>query len=164
MKTKILTTLMITTLFIFCRSQTVEPISLTNYPNFYNQTIGRLNIVIPNKTNYYGQPLSVFLQALSQNNLNIKAYDPAPFHDNLLELMFINDSESITNIWQNNYVEPQIKVTFQQPYDFQQSQTILNQYHWFWNTTSENFYKNLIVKKIEFYYVSGLTDKNSPPK
>lgn len=164
MKTKFLIILTITAFFALSKSQTTEPISLTDYPIFYTKVVSKLNNIIPNKTNYYGKPLSIFLQTLSQNNLVIKAYDPVPYHDNLLKLMFIGDAESISKIWRNNYVDPHIKITFQQPYDFQQSKTILGQYHWFWNTTSENFYKNLIIKKIEFYYVNGLTDKDSPPK
>lgn len=164
MKTKFLIILSITTLFTICRSQTAEPVSLANYQNFYNQTISGLNNIIPNKANYYGQPLSLFLQALTQNNVAIKAYDAGPFNNKLLKLMFINDSESTSKIRGADFAIPYIDIYFQQPYDFQQATTIMNQYHWFWNTSSENFYKDLIIDKIEFYYVSGLNDKNSPPK
>ncbi|PRB02868.1 hypothetical protein CQ046_11740 [Chryseobacterium sp. MYb7] len=164
MKTKFLLILSIISFFTFSKSQTTEQITLADYPNFYNQTINKLNNIIPNKTNYYNQPLSNFLQVLSQNNLIIKAYDPGPFQDNIIKLMLIGDAETTSTIWRNNYVDPYIKVTFQQSFNFQQSQEIINQHHWFWNPTAENFYKNLIVKKIEFYNVNGITNKNSNPK
>ncbi|MET3038047.1 hypothetical protein ABXT08_18255 [Chryseobacterium sp. NRRL B-14859] len=141
-----------------------ESMDIAEYPNFYNQTISKLNNIIPNKTIYYGQSLSVFLQDLTQNNLVIKAYDPAPYHDNLLKLMFVGDVEIRSEIRKKNFVNPYINIYFQHPYDFQQSKTILGQYHWFWNTASENFYKNLTIKKIEFWYVNGLTNKSSGPK
>ncbi|EFK37939.1 Uncharacterised protein [Chryseobacterium gleum] len=165
MKTNILLTFFITVIiFTHYKSQTSQPINITDYPNFYNQTVSKLNNLMPNKTNYYNQPLSVFLQALDQNNIAIKAYDPGPFDNNFLTLMFINDAESSSVIYQNGYVQPHIAITFQQPFDFQQATTILNQYHWFWNSTVENFYKNLVIKKIEFWYVRGLTNKAQAPK
>ncbi|MBL1219380.1 hypothetical protein JET18_00900 [Chryseobacterium sp. L7] len=164
MKAKIFIALFIFLLFTFCKSQTSEPVSLTQYPNLYSETISKINNIIPTKSSYYGQPLSVFLQALAQQNLIIKAYDPGPYNNKFLKLMFINDSESSTKIWRNFYVEPHIEITFQQPFDFQQASTILNQYHWFWNSNSENFYKDLIIAKIEFWYVSGISDRDAPPK
>lgn len=33
-----------------------------------------------------------------------------------------------------------------------------------WNSLVENFYKNLIIKQIEFWYVRGLTNKAQAPK
>ncbi|MDR3024522.1 hypothetical protein [Chryseobacterium sp.] len=162
MKTNILLTFFITVIiFTQCKSQTSQPISITDYPNFYNKTVSNLNNLIPNKANYYNQPLSVFLQALAQNNIVIKAYDPDSAY---LKLMFVGDAETRAEIRQYNYVNPYINIYFQQPFDFQQATAILNQYHWFWNPTAENFYKNLIVKKIEFWYVRGLTNKTQAPK
>jgi hypothetical protein len=47
---------------------------MVDYPSFYNQTVSNLNNIIPNKTNYYNNSLSVFLQKLSQNSLIIQSY------------------------------------------------------------------------------------------
>lgn len=142
-----------------------EPMTISEYPTFYTQTVGKLNNIIPNKTNYYGQPLSVFLQALNQNNLIIKEYEPAPFNNKQLKLSFIWNSDIRTGRYQNGYVEPYINVYFQQPYNYPQATTIFNNtYHSYWNTAAENFYKNLIIEKIEFWSVNGLTDMSSNPK
>lgn len=145
-------------------AQVPQPISIASYPNFYIQTINNLNNIIPNKTAYYGQSLSVFLQALSQNNLIIKAYDPGPFNNRYLKLMFINDAETSTNIWKSTYVEPHIDIYFQQPFNYPQATVIFNQYYWFWNSTAENFYKSLPIEKIEFWYVRGITNNSMDPK
>lgn len=143
-----------------------EPMTIGEYPAFYTQTINKLNNIIPNKTNYYGQPLSVFLQALNQNNIIIKEYEPAPFDGaKLLRLSFIWNSEIRTGRYDNNYVEPYIKIYFQQRFNFQEATVILNNsYHSHWNTVAENFYKNLIIEKIEFWYVRGLHDMSNNPK
>ena len=164
MKSKILILLSTVLLSISCKAQMVETINITDYPAYYNQTINKLNIIIPNKTNFYGQPFSDFLLAFSQNTITIKAYYPHPYDNKKIRLMFLNDAENTANIWRNNYVTPHIEITFQQPYNFQQASSILNQYHWFWNSAAENFYKDLIIEKIEFWYVRGLTDKSNNPK
>ncbi|AZA75650.1 hypothetical protein [Chryseobacterium indoltheticum] len=163
MKTKILTILIITIFSLF-KSQIGNPINITDYPNFYNQTVNKLDNIIPNKTLYYNQSLSVFLQDLAQNNITIKAYDPGPFDNNFLKLMFVGDAEIRTEIRKYNYAQPYITITFQDRFNFKQAQAIINQHYWFWNTSSENFYKDLKVKKIEFWYVRGLTDKSINPK
>ncbi|UFH33825.1 hypothetical protein LNP04_09035 [Chryseobacterium sp. C-71] len=164
MKTRIFIYFIATFFFTSYKAQTSQPINMTDYPNFYNQTIDKLDNIIPYKTNYYGQPLSLFLQALSQNGLIINAYDPGPFSNKAIKLMFVNDAETKGEIWDNSYVEPHIQITFQQPFNFQHASMLVDQYHWFWSPTSENFYKNLIVGKIEFWYVRGLTDNSVNPK
>jgi len=143
-----------------------EPLTLAEYPAFYNSTVQKLNIIIPNKTNYYGQPLSLFLNALNQNNVVIKSYDPGPFNNRLLKLRLIWNYETLLALRENNYVEPFIYIDFQQPYNYQQISTMMSSdgYYSYWNPQAENFFKNLIIEKIEFWYVNGLTDKTSPPK
>ncbi len=143
-----------------------EPMTLAEYPAFYNSTVQKLNVIIPNKTNYYGQPLSVFLNALSQNSIVIKSYDPGPYNNKLLSFSFIWNHDTLVNAWRNNYIDPIVRVYFQQPYNYEQISTMMstNGYHSYWNPQAENFFKNLIIDKIEFWYVNGLTDKTSPPK
>lgn len=142
-----------------------ESMDIAEYPNFYNQTISKLNNIIPNKTSYYGQPLSVFLQALSQNNIIVKEYVPTLFNNKQIELSFLWNRDVRIAAISSNYVEPYISIYFQQEYDYPQATIIFNNnYHSYWNSNAENFYKNLTIKKIEFWYVNGLTNKSSGPK
>lgn len=143
-----------------------EPMNITSYPSFYNQTVAKLNNIIPNKNIYYGQPLSSLLQNINQNNLSIKDYEPGPFNNKLLTFGFIWNREIMEYRFQNGYVEPVIKIYFQQPFDYQQASTMMstNGYHSYWNPQAESFFKDLVIEKIEFYYVNGITDRNSPPK
>jgi len=140
--------------------------TLAEYPAFYNSTIQKLNVIIPNKTNYYGQPLSLFLNALNQNNVVIKSYDPGPFNNKLLSFRFIWNWDVSRQRMDNGYAEPIIYIFFQQSYNYHQISTMMSTdgYHSYWNPQAENFFKNLIIEKIEFWYVNGLTDKTSPPK
>lgn len=151
----------------FLRAQVPdEPVTLAEYPSFYNSTVQKLNIIIPQKSNYYGQPLSLFLNALNQNNLVIKSYDPGPFNNKMLSFGFIWNHDTKVSAWKNNYADIMIRVYFQQPYNYQQISTMMSTdgYYSYWNPQAENFFKNLIIEKIEFWYVNGLTDKTSPPK
>ncbi|MCI3939324.1 hypothetical protein MQX03_19290 [Chryseobacterium aahli] len=152
--------------FTSCMAQIPdEQMTIAEYPTFYTQTINKLNNIIPNKANYYGQPLSVFLQVLTQNNITVKKYDPATFNNKQLKLSFVWSREIRIGRYENNYVEPYINIYFQQPFSYPQATVIFNNnYHSYWNPAAENFYKNLIIEKIEFWYVRGLTDNSMNPK
>ena len=142
-----------------------DNITIAEYPTFYSQTVNKLNTIIPNKSSYYGKPLSLFLSVLSQNNLVIKSYDPGPYNNKLLKFSFLWNLDVRNYRMDKGYVEPYIYITFQQPFNYQQAVGIMNNgYHSYWNTQAENFYKNLIIEKIEFWYVSGLTNKSAAPK
>ena len=165
MKTKFF----IITLFVYfnsCFAQVPnEQITIAEYPAFYTNTINKLDLIIPNKTLYYGLPFSNFLQILSQNNLTVKEYEAAAFSNKTLKIKFLWNSDVDLLRMKNGFVSPYILIYFQQPYNFQQATTIFNNsYHSYWNTTAEKFYKDLIIEKIEFWYVRGLTDKSNNPK
>lgn len=152
-----------------CKAQVIIPednINISTYPSFYQQTVQKINNIIPDKTNYYGQPFSVFINALSQNNLTVKSFQPGPFNNQLLKISFLWNRDIDKVRMDHDFVEPFIYIDFQQPYNYQQISTIMstNGYHSYWNPQAENFFKNLIIEKIEFWYVNGLTDKTSPPK
>lgn len=156
------------TVFNACTAQIQIPednITIAQYPNFYNQTVQKMNNIIPNKTYYYGKPLSVFLTALSQNNIIIKSYEPAPYNNKLMWFTFLWNRDVYHQVLDLDYVEPEIFIYFQQSFSYPQATVIFNNdYHSYWNLQAENFYKNLIIEKIEFRYVNGLTDKTSPPR
>ncbi len=142
-----------------------DNITIEGYPTFYTQTVNKLNNIIPNKTYYYGKSLSTFLQVLKQNNIFAKEYDPGPYDNKLLKLSFLWNRDIDKLRMQYNYANPYVLIYFQHPFDYQQAVSIMkNGYHSYWNPQAENFFKDLIVEKIEFWYVNGLTDKNSPPK
>lgn len=152
----------------FCSAQQPFPddkITLAEYPAFYNQTVQKLNAVIPLKTTYYGQPLAVFLTKLSQENIEVKSYDPGPYNNKLLTFEFLWNFETTSAVRHNSFVIPKVRIYFQQPYNYTQATVILNNdSHSHWNMQAEQFYKNLIVEKIEFWYVNGINDYDSPPK
>ena len=169
MKTKIII-LLSALLFNSCIAQIQIPedaITITEYPAFYAQTVQKMNNIIPNKTQYYGKPLSAFLSALRQNNLIVKEYNPAPFNDNkLLIFSFLWNRFIDKPRMDKDYVKPYIYIYVQQPFDFQQASTMMstNGYHSYWNPQAENFFKDQIIEKIVFKYVGGLTNKHAADK
>lgn len=136
-----------------------EPMTFGEYPTFYTQTVNKLNTIVPTKSNYYGQPLSLFLGALAQKNIMIKKYEHGPFDTKSLKLSFFWNMDVRIAAMNNNYAEPYIKIYFQEPYSYPEATVIFNNnYHSYWNISAENFYKNFIIEKIEFWCVNGLTD------
>lgn len=166
MKTKIIITLSFFYLSLSKAQVPDEPMTISEYPAFYAQTVNKLNNIIPNKTNYYGQPLSAFLNVLNQNNIIVKKYNPAPFNNKLLELSFFWNMDVRIAATNNNYAQPHIAIYFQQPFNYQLATTMMstNGYHSYWNPQAENFFNDLIIDKIEFWYVRGLTDNSANPK
>ncbi|MNL61876.1 hypothetical protein D3C87_1858490 [compost metagenome] len=62
-----------------------------------------------------------------------------------------------------DYVKPYIYIYFQQSFSYEQAMAILNNgYHTYWNISAENFYKDLIIEKIVFKYVNGLSNQDTP--
>ncbi|MCY0969532.1 hypothetical protein [Chryseobacterium wangxinyae] len=162
MKSILLKTFLVVNLFFIynCKAQTAN-----DYITFYSNVVPKLNLLVPNKTQYYGQSLLAFLQALNQNNIIVKEYEPAPFNNKLLKLSFTWNRDLRIGRYDHNYVEPYISIYFQQPFNYPQATVIFNNnYHSYWNPAAENFYKNLIIEKIEFWYVRGLTDNSMNPK
>ncbi|MNK79688.1 hypothetical protein D3C87_993580 [compost metagenome] len=113
MKTKIII-LISALLFNSCNAQIQIPedqITIAEYPAFYTQTVNKLDNIIPNKAQYYGKPLSVFLSALEQNNLIVKEYEPIPFSANkLLQIGFLWNRFIGTEIREKDYVMPYIYI------------------------------------------------------
>jgi|GEM_PF-1017090 len=169
MQLKVITIFIILLNSCIVQAQVIIPednINISTYPSFYQQTVQKINNIIPNKTNYYGQPLSVFLSSLTQNNIVIKNFQPGPFNNKFVRFGFLWNFQTEEDVLYSDYVQPEIRVFFQQSYNYEQISTMMstNGYHSYWNPQAENFFKNLIIDKIEFWYVNGLTDKTSPPK
>lgn len=68
MKNILLKTVFVINLFLMfsCKAQTVN-----DYVNFYNELIPKLNTIIPNKSQFYGQNFSVFYNELQSKNINV---------------------------------------------------------------------------------------------
>ncbi|WP_449399399.1 hypothetical protein [Chryseobacterium wanjuense] len=146
--------LIINLLFIFsCKAQTT-----TDYINFYNNVVPKLNSIIPNKTQFYGQNFSNFSNELQNKNINIVmlGYDYKTDHDTKFQVLNIFFSDF--NMWniatENSYRFPRIKITFENEIP-NQIRDLVAQYEGEWNPTFEQFFANMKIEKIEFIGVKG---------
>ncbi|HAY3552134.1 hypothetical protein KRE47_08795 [Elizabethkingia meningoseptica] len=134
------------------------------YDVFYNETVAKLNKIIPKKTNFYGKPLSVFLEELKKNNLipvegYYKSYeDNELWQPNGLQLHFSDwDIRHVLNELNKSY--PSIEITFTDNFKNSNIRSITSSNGTQWNDTLINSYKNLIVKKIRFRNVFGVNTR-----
>ena len=143
---------------ISCNAQIpkIEKIDMKDYPPFYNKLVANLNKTIAHKKDFYGKPLSEFINELNKNEINIKVYLPLDNYN--IKINFVNDYMTSVNIGKKAYVEPYINVYFRKPYNFKEATKILNRHFAYWNPEAEEFYKDLIIDKIEFWYVNGVSD------
>lgn len=160
MKTKILY-LMLISFSLSCTAQRkTQKIAMKDYPQFYNTTVGNLNKVIKHKTDFYGKPLSAFLDELKKHNIDVKSYNTTLL--TYLELTFNDDYDTYLEAGKKGYVHPYIIINFRSPYfNYQDAMKIFNKNLAFWGDEEENFYKNIIVDNIEFWYVDGLQNRQA---
>ncbi|WP_299178964.1 hypothetical protein [uncultured Chryseobacterium sp.] len=148
------TIILLNILFVFsCKAQTSN-----DYITFYNDTISKLNTIIPNKTQFYGQPFSNFYNELQSKNINIigVVHDTkvSPSTKYYVVDLFLCDMNMLGVASQNSYHDPRISITFQDEIP-QQIESMVKQYHAQWNPTIAQFLSNLKIEKIKFIGVRG---------
>ncbi|HFK5562275.1 TPA: hypothetical protein ACGZ9C_001923 [Elizabethkingia anophelis] len=129
-------------------------INTKSYENFYNKTVKNLDKIITKKINYYGKPLSVFLEELQNEDLKIiEGYSADAFTNNALSLYFVDWD---TNNSLKDKAIPSITITFEKSFNGKEAQKITKENRARWNDNLINFYKDMIVKDIKFYGTSGV--------
>lgn len=155
MKTIFLKTILIINLFLIfnCKAQTT-----TDYISFYNNVVPKLNSIVPNKTQFYGQNFSNFYNELQNKDINVVmlGYDTKTDYDSkfyVLNLFFSNFT--MWNIASSNsYRFPRIAITFENEIP-NQIRDLVNQNQGQWNSTFVQFFANMKIAKIEFIGVKG---------
>ncbi|SHG24941.1 hypothetical protein [Chryseobacterium vrystaatense] len=152
--------LTISLFFIYnCKAQTA-----TQYITFYNELVPKLNTIIPNKTQFYGQNFSNFSNELMNKNIDIVLLNYEPKMDPgskyyVLRLYFSN-----MRMWsvasENSFRYPSISVTFQNEIP-KQIEDIAKQNNMQWNNTIQQFFANMKIEKITFI---GMNGYNSPDR
>lgn len=156
MKTRFL--FLLNLLFILsCNAQIrkTQRIQMKDYPSFYENLTGNLNKVIAHKQDFYGKPLSLFLSELENQNIHVNSYTPG-FDNTSMKLEFVDDWDTYEEANKNNYKMPYIIINLKTPFDYQKAMVLLDKNHSYWGEEEENFYKDLIIKDIQFMDVSGL--------
>ncbi|UOU99910.1 hypothetical protein MUU74_08135 [Chryseobacterium daecheongense] len=156
MKSMLIKTIfLINILFILgCKAQTS-----TDYINHYNEVVPKLNSIIPNKTQFYGQNFSTFYTELQNKNILPEGwiYDTkiSPSKKYYVLKLFFYDMNMLRVARENSYRMPRMIVTFENEIPYPQVQALMEQYHAVWNPTVAQFFSTLKVEKIEFTGVKG---------
>ncbi|UOU98860.1 hypothetical protein MUU74_02660 [Chryseobacterium daecheongense] len=164
MKTIILKTiLIINLLFLYnCKAQTTS-----DYISFYNGVVPKLNTLVSNKTQFYGQNFSNFYNELLNKQVGIVMlnYDTKTDLDTELYVLTLTFSETnmLTTATENSFQYPIVSVTFENEIP-SQIKTLVTQYQAKWNPTFAQFFANMKIEKIKFIGINGYNSSDRTVK
>ena len=147
------TILALNLLFIFnCKSQT----TLDEYITFYNGVSSKLNLIVPNKSQFINQNFSSFYNELKSKKITVitlgtgnkEANSPK---DYILRLYFSGDS---TFALDNKYQYPVVWITFQTEIP-KEVNTVIRSYYGDWNENIAQLFSTMKIEKIEFVGING---------
>lgn len=155
MKTILFRGLIIVSLFFLsnCKAQTT-----TDYITFYNDLVPKLNSLVPNKTQFYGQNFSNFYNELINKNIDIVflTYDPKVIPDTKYYVLnlFFTENRMWSVASDNSFQLPAISITFESQIPSQIDQ-LINQSHGRWDYNISQFFATIKIEKIEFIGING---------
>uniref|UniRef100_UPI002630C4AA hypothetical protein n=1 Tax=uncultured Chryseobacterium sp. TaxID=259322 RepID=UPI002630C4AA len=130
MKSMLIKTIfLINILFILgCKAQTS-----TDFINHYNEVVPKLNAIVPNKTQFYGQNFSNFNSELQSKNAipelwiyDTKISPSTKYHVLTLTFCSVNMLGTASRY---SYQTPTIIITFETEIPYPQVQSLMEQYH-----------------------------------
>ncbi|MDH6252878.1 glycogen synthase [Chryseobacterium sp. H1D6B] len=138
----------------FCNAQEKE------YTRFYNSLNPKLQNIAETKSQFYNQEFSKFYNILKDNNITINmfAYDSkmANSKDNYILRIYFTDHKTNSYAIDNNYQFPRISITFKNKIPFE-IERLTREYHGEWNNEMFQFFSNMIIEKIDFYGINGVS-------
>ncbi|MET3535691.1 hypothetical protein [Chryseobacterium limigenitum] len=155
MKTIFFKTIFILSIFFIhnCKAQTTN-----DYITFYNGVVPKLNIIVPYKTQFYGQNFSTFYTELLSKQISVAKfgcdYKTDPGSKYYVLDLFFEDSEMWPVATNNSFQYPWVSITFQDEIPAQ-IKTMILQNHGEWNSTFAQFFANMKIEKILFVGVNG---------
>ncbi|UZT98597.1 hypothetical protein ODZ84_03215 [Chryseobacterium fluminis] len=148
-------TTLIASILIICSSKAQ---TTTDYINFYNTVVPKLKSITPGKTQFYGQPFSIFYNELQNRNINLVGlvYDTKikPSTKYHVVSLFFCDATMISIASKNSFRYPIINITFE---DEIPSHIIsaIEQNNSRWNTSLIQLFSNLKIENIKFIGING---------
>jgi len=146
--------LIINLFFIYsCKAQTAN-----DYITFYNDVVPKLNSIVPNKTQFYGQNFSNFYNELQNKNIEIimincdtKLEESKEYY--IIDLYFC-DETMLSLASGNSFRYPWVSITFQNEIP-NQIADMVKQNHSQWNNSFVQFLSDRKIEKIKFIGVRG---------
>lgn len=154
MKTMLKTLIILSLFFIYnCKAQTTN-----DYITFYNDVVPKLNSIVPNKTQFYGQNFSNFNTELQSKNLDIISW----FHDTKISpstkyyvlKLFFSDRSMLKISSDNSFQYPLVVITFENEIPSQVID-LMEESRGEWTYNSQLFFANMKIESIDFIGVKG---------
>ncbi len=144
--------------FYSCKAQATN-----DYVTFYSNVVPKLNTIVPNKTQFYGQNFSNFYNELLNKNIQIIKlgydYKTDPGSKYYVLRLFFEDDDLWSVASNNDYQYPWISITFENEIP-NQIKTMVLQNQGQWNTTFVQFFSNMKIEKIKFVGINGYDSAN----
>jgi len=157
------TLLMINLFFIYsCKAQTTN-----DYITFYNDVTPKLNTMVSNKTQFYGQNFSNFYNELQSKNINVLMFDYDTKKENEKQYFIVRLYFSNTDIWSlaslNSFRYPWISITFENEIP-KQIENIAKQNDMKWTPIIEQYFSNMKIEQIKFISINGYNSSDRSVK
>lgn len=164
MKSILIKTLLVINLFCMynCKAQTTN-----DYIIDYNDVVPKLNLLVPNKTQYYGQNFSNFYSELLNKNINVVILNYDSKIDTSDKYYVVNLFFIDLNMWKiasnNSFQLPAISITFENEIP-KQIENLAKQNDMKWNSSIAQFFSNMKIEKIEFIGLNGYNSTDNSLK
>ncbi|WP_089745897.1 hypothetical protein [Chryseobacterium taihuense] len=141
-----------------CKAQTSN-----DYVTFYNDVVPKLNTIVPNKTQFYGQNFSNFYSELQNKNVSIVMLNYDSKNELSREYYVLRLFFAPINMWSfainNSYRFPIVDITFENEIPSQIEQ-IASQAEMKWNYNLVQFFSTMKIEKIEFIGMNGYNSQD----
>lgn len=141
----------------FCNAQEKE------YAKFYNSLNPKLQNIAGVKNEFYNKEFSKFYDILKDNTITINmfAYDSkmASSKDNYILIVYFTDNKTRSYANDQHYQFPMIFVTFKNKIP-DEIERLTRQYHGEWNNEMLQFFSTMIIEKIDFYGINGISSSD----
>ncbi|KNB62478.1 hypothetical protein [Chryseobacterium sp. Hurlbut01] len=164
MKSILIKTLLIINLFFVynCKAQTT-----TDYITFYNDVVPKLNTIVPNKAQYYGQNFSNLNNELLNKNIYVITLDYDSRVDEEKKYYVLTLFFADLNLWnvaiKNSFQLPAISITFESEIP-KQIENLAKQNNMQWNSTISQFFANMKIESIRFIGLNGYNSTDNSLK
>jgi len=142
-------------IFIYsCKAQ----VTTNDYISFYNEVAPKLNSMVPNKTQFYGQNFSIFYNELQNKNLDVILVNYDTKTDPGTKYYILRLYFAPVNMWSfaidNKYEFPILDITFENEIP-SQIKNMVEQSNSQWTYNMIQFFGNMKIEKIEFIGLNG---------
>jgi hypothetical protein len=163
MKTLLKGIFLLNILFLFnCKAQTTN-----DYIDFYNDVVPKLNSIIPNKTQFYGQNFSNFYNELQNKNIDIILVNYDTKTDPGTKYYILRLYFAPLNMWSistdNAYQFPSVSIIFENEIP-NEIKDMVAQSRGQWTYNMIQFFANMKIEKIKFYGINGYNSSDRSVK